>query len=726
MIDRTIDVVDALPEFYLPYSAYVLQTRALPDARDGLKTGARFILYSQYSKGITHKNKFRKGTATVAETMMFSPHGDQSIYGNAIRMAQPFALRYPVIEAQGNVGTQVYGDDYAAQRYVELRGGEIADEMLGLLEKETVPTWKWNYSQEKQYPTVLPSKFPFGLVNGSFGIGISCSSSIPQFNLNDVCNALIKMIRDKNVTFEDVYCPVDFATGGIVVNENEVKESLKNGRGKSIVIRAKMIFDEKENELVVTETPYQVFTSTIMKQLQNKIDEGVLKGVESAFDGTGKDGIRIHIKLAKGVDPKVVAELLYSHTSLQSNYSVNMMMLEDGKIPRIFSWQDAMKTYLNHLSNIMKRSYEFDLSKILKREEILLGFVKALPNIDAIIKVIRNSDDTESAKTNLAKSFDFTLNQVVAILALRLSSLSKLEKYKIDRELKEIQGEKDRLTKLLKDESVFNSSLESEVERIKSKYGDKRRTQNLNLEVIRNDDEAESANVVEKVRATAYCSNLNNCVLEKTTTAFIIKKDVFKARGEFLAFSCSKEEDEEVFYVTNDGYLNFISSSESKQKLNGTVVGMFSMKRTDNSITILTKKGRFKKISSSECWTTTKKKIIKLEEDDSVASAFKNVDGFCGILTKDGFFCIINTERERETKCTAMGYKMIKLDQYDAILSAKNMFLDDSLSLIFETSSKDTIVRSTPSSFLFVRGSNLKKAVEESQSISNFTLGHGA
>lgn len=722
----TIDVAQALPEFYLPYSAYVLQTRALPDARDGLKTGARFILYSQHAKGITHNKPFKKGVATVTEAMSFSPHGDQSIWGNAVRMAQPYSLRYPVIEAQGNTGSPVYGDDFAAMRYLEVRGGAIASDMMDLLPKDTIKTWKLNYSQEKKYPTVLPTKFPFSLVNGSFGIGISCSSSIPQFNLKEVCDALVKLIKNPESSFEDLYCPIDFATGATIINESEVKESLKNGRGRAALIRAKMHYDKKTNSLIVTEVPYQVFTNTIMKQLQKAIDEDKLPEVDSVFDGTGRNGVEIQIKLTRGADPEKVTELLYRHTSLQSSYSINMLMLKDGKVPHLFSWKGAMSAYLSHLVDVLMRSYKFDLQKVLDREEILLGLKKALPNIDKIIKIIKESENRASAHTRLMAIIEVTDKQADAILSLRLASLSKLEQYKIDNELSELAKKKNFLTNLINDKESFNKSVISEILSIKEKYGDERRSTNTDLKVVwedSEDGEASPMEIVEEKRAVIHTTS--------TTITAEIVSSLFSVKNEktgVIQPSFIKEKGEGLYCVTEDGYVHFVPMDEKGSSFSPgeKVVGSFAL-GNKGYISLLTSDGKIKKISLSNVVTPKRKKIITLTEGAALVSALKVEDeGQIGILTKQGFFCIINIERERETGVSSRGIKAIDLADGDEVIIGKIVPTtsrreqeDRVITFFFDRSKKEKLV-SDLSIYLRKRGAKGLRVVLENRAALNF------
>ena len=356
-----LDVIDALPKYYLPYAQYVNQTRALPDARDCLKTGTRFILYAQYLEKLTYDKPRRKAVDTESAAMKFSPHGNASILGTAVRLSQPFSMRYPLIYVKGNNGSQIDGSGvFSADRYLEMQSNKLASEMTSLLKKNTIENWEWNYTQDKQYPTVLPSLFP-NFVNGCTGIGVGMACSIPQFNLKDVCNSAIKYLENPDATFEELYCPIDFCTGGIIINETAVKESLKHGTGAAAIVRAKIVYDSENKELAVTELPYQTTSKKIVQEIQQCIEDGLLVGVDSVFDGSDINGVRVCIKLTKTANTEKIVKVLYKETSLQSHFGINMTMLKDGKIPLTFGFIDILKEYLSHMQMVLKRSYEYDL-----------------------------------------------------------------------------------------------------------------------------------------------------------------------------------------------------------------------------------------------------------------------------------------------------------------------------------------------------------------------------
>lgn len=682
------EISDALQAFYIPYASYVIQTRALPDARDGLKTGARFILYSQFKDKLTYKEKRRKAVATVNATMRFSPHGDSSILGTAVRMSQDFSLRYPVIEVQGNNGSYLSGDDYSQARYLEMRGNKIAWEMTNLLNKDTIDDWKLNYTEEEQYPTVLPSKFPYGLVNGSFGIGVACASSLPPHNINDVCDAAITLINNPNASFDEIYCPIDFPTGGTIINEESVKESLKNGTGKAALIRATIDFDEKTHELIVREIPYMTFTNTIVKSISKAIEEGLLPGVEGVIDGTDFDGCKIYIQLGKTVNIKKILTLLYKHTALQSSFSINMNMLDNGKIPKLFTWKESLEAYLSHLRNIIIKSYEFDLKKILSRLHILEGLIIAYQNIDNIVHIIRSSKNSEEAKRQLINTFSLSEQQSQAILDMKLAKLTHLEIEKLEKEKTDKKKEANRIEEILSSEKNIKDEMIKDILLIKETYGDERRTKNINLD-FKDEDETEP---IEKKELLIHFTNLGNIYTQESTTLLTTKRGgkgtkIKLANNETIVKTINDNNFNSLLAFSNKGKMYSISIDELpiNSKINTTqlfelesnefitTVTSITRKKEVKFFTFITKNGMIKKTKASEYEHKRGKslKAINLKDDDEVINVLFTNDEEVGILTYQGNFVIINTNEINAIGRATSGVRAIKLNPNDAVIKAK-------------------------------------------------------
>ena len=691
------EVSDALQAFYVPYASYVIQTRALPDARDGLKTGARFILYSQFKDKLTYKEKKRKAVATVNAAMRFSPHGDASILGTAVRMSQDFSLRYPVIEVQGNNGSYLSGDDYSQARYLEMRGNKIAWDMTYLLNKNTIDEWKLNYTEEEEYPTVLPSKFPYALVNGSFGIGVACSSSLPPHNLNDVCEAVVKLINNPDISFEEIYCPIDFPTGGTIINENAVKESLKNGRGKAALVRATVDYDSDHNELIVTEIPYMTFTNTIVKSISKAIDEGVLSGVDSVIDGTDYDGCKIYIQLTKGANVNRVLKLLYKHTALQNSYSINMNMLENGKTPKLFTWKEAMQAYINHLRDIIVKAYKFDLDKLLKRIHILEGLIVAYQNIEDVVKIIRAAASISSAKTDLIKNFGLSEEQADAILKMKLSSLTHLEIEKLEKEKTEKEEQANYIKEILSSEENIKKEMIKDVLTIKDDFS----------------SEAENAEPIEKKELLIHYTNLGNLYTTESSTLLRTRRGtkgtkVKLATNEVITQTLRDDNFSSLLVFSNRGTMYHIATDDLPLNSKVNIAQLFEFKaderptalttiqRRDNIdyFIFITKQGMIKKTSAKEY--NIKKgrslKAINLKEEDEVLKVLFINNEDISLLTNNGNFVRIATDEITPIGRAAAGVKGIKLNEGDFVISAH---ATPAQSKILITVSENGIVKKT-------------------------------
>lgn len=704
------EVSDALQAFYTPYASYVIQTRALPDARDGLKTGARYILYAQYKDKLTYKNKRRKAVATVNAAMRFSPHGDSSILGTAVRLSQDFSLRYPIIEVQGNNGSYLAGDDYSQARYLEMRGNEIAYDMTSFLEKETIDKWKLNYTEEELYPTVLPSKFPYALVNGSFGIGVACASSIPPHNLNDVCAAAITLINNPNATFEEIYCPVDFPTGGTIINEEQVKESLKNGTGKAALIRATIEYNESENELVVTEMPYMTFTGNTVATISNLIENGTLLGINSIVDGTDFDGPKIYIKLSKGANVSRVVKDLYKNTPLQNSYSINMNMLENGVTPKLFTWEEQLNTYINFLREIIVKSYQYDLSRLLERIHILNGLIIAFENIENVVKDIRSSNNNAAAKELLIKNYGLDEPQSDAILKMKLSNLTHLEIEKLEKEKNEKEEQANKIKEILESEDLIKKEMINDIFNIQKKYGDARKTKNINLSFC-GEDESEP---IEKKELIIHYTNFGNIYTQESTTLMTTRRGgkgtkIKLGTNEIITKTLNDTNFSSLMIFSNKGKMYHLSTDDLpiNGKINIAQLFEFEVGEKPTVLTSLarnneykyfvfvTKNGMIKKTKSSEYNLKRGKslKALNLKDDDEVVNVMFINNENVGILTNYGNFINISTEEINDIGRATAGVKAIKLSTGDFVIDSK-IVVNKAKDLI--TISEKGLIKKTP------------------------------
>lgn len=492
---------------FLTYAASVAQERAIPDARDFLKIGLRQGLYAQFSNKITHKDKFQKAQKSVAAAMAQSyVHGDVAMYDTFIRTARPWSYRYPIEEVQGNYGNPSSPDSHAAARYVEMRAGEIADYFFAGLKKNAIgEQWYSNYDDTEMIPSVLPSIGFWNIVNGCSGIAVAMATSVPQFNLREVNEALIKIIQNPNVSFNEIYCAPDFATGGTITNAKAVRESLKNGKGESIRLKAKLEYFPDQNMIQATELPYGVFTNTIIDQLAALTNENESYGIERVVDHTKKTA-DIRIYLSKGANPKRMIAKLYKDTSLENWYAINMILLDNGRFPKVFGWREACDAYIIHIRDCKRNMIQFDLDKALARENVAEGLILAAASIDEVVAIIRSSQNPAEASEKLIARFKFNEEQTKAILAMKLSSLTKIDAIKLNDELEELKRKIEEYRHLLSDTTALNNELIKTLQIVADKYGDARRTKILNI--VESEDNGEQQIQEEEVGVMLFDNNM--------------------------------------------------------------------------------------------------------------------------------------------------------------------------------------------------------------------------
>jgi DNA gyrase subunit A len=475
--NRTIE--NEMQESYLDYAMSVIVSRALPDVRDGLKPVHRRILYAMDEMGLRSNVKFRKSATVVGEVLgKYHPHGDVAVYDSMVRMAQNFAMRYPLIDGQGNFGS-MDGDSPAAMRYTEARMMSLAEEILADLDKETV-NWMDNYDATRKEPKVLPARAPQLLLNGTLGIAVGMATDIPPHNLTEVVDATMKLIDEPDATTEDLLEFVkgpDFPTGGYIYDWNTIKQVYATGKGP-IVMRAKTeIVEEKGNhQIIITEIPYRVNKATLLEQFANLVRDKKVEGIRDLRDESDKDGVRIVIDLKKDGLPNKILNQLFKFSSLQETFHVNMLALVDGIEPQVLNLKNILEYYIKHRLEIIKRRTTYDLNKAKERAHILEGLKKALDHIEEIIKTIRKSDTTEEAHGALMKNFKLSDKQAAAILQMQLRALAGLERKKIEDELKEKRKLIAELEDLLKSEKKMRGVIKTELTELKDKYGDERRT----------------------------------------------------------------------------------------------------------------------------------------------------------------------------------------------------------------------------------------------------------
>lgn len=477
---KSREITQEIQQSYMDYAMSVIVSRALPDVRDGLKPVHRRILYSMWSSGLRATAKFRKSATVVGEVLgKYHPHGDAAVYESMVRLAQDFSLRYPLVRGQGNFGS-MDGDSAAAYRYTEAKLSAIAEEMLFDIEKDTVD-FVPNFDGQHKEPSVLPANLPQLLLNGSMGIAVGMATNIPPYNLSELIDGIAHLIENPEASVEELveFIPgPDFPTGGIIYNKKDILEAYKSGRGK-ILTRAKVdILENKAGsfQIIVTEMTYATNKATLIEKLADLVRDGKIVGIRDIRDESDKDGVRIVIDLKKDAYPQKVLNKLYSMTDLQKNFGVNMLALVDGIEPTVLNLKSILEHYIAHRKNVVIRRTKFDLQKAKDRAHILEGLKKALDHIDAIISTIKKSPTKEVAHANLMKNFKLSEKQSTAILEMKLQTLAGLERKKIEDELKEKLELIKELEAILKSEKRVLGIVKDELQKVKEKFGDERKT----------------------------------------------------------------------------------------------------------------------------------------------------------------------------------------------------------------------------------------------------------
>ena len=473
------DLSEEMRKAYLDYAMSVIVSRALPDARDGLKPVHRRILYDMYDLGIKSTGSFKKCARTVGDVLgKFHPHGDASVYDALVRLAQDFSLRYPVIKPQGNFGS-IDGDPPAAYRYTEAKMSKMGELMLADIDKDTV-NFVPNFDESLKEPEVLPAGFPFLLANGTSGIAVGMATNMPPHNLREICDALCALIENPDITVLELMNYIkgpDFPTAGIVCGVKGIRDAFETGRGK-IVMRGRYHIEEHKTHdaIVFTEIPYQVNKAELVKHIDTLRKEDTIKDISEIRDESGRDGIRVVIELKKDAVPEIVVRHLFQNTQLESNFNVNNLALVNGR-PKCLNLKEMLECYLDHRKDVIRRRTQFELNKALEREHILLGLKIGLENIDEVIEIIKKAADNNEASLALQTRFALSDKQANAIIQMRLGRLSHLETQEIIDELNELEVKIAFYKELLNDEVKFMGEVEKEIHELSAEYGDDRKTE---------------------------------------------------------------------------------------------------------------------------------------------------------------------------------------------------------------------------------------------------------
>ena len=561
IIERNIET--EMKTSYIDYAMSVIVSRALPDVRDGLKPVHRRILYAMYEDGITSDKAYRKSANTVGSVLgRYHPHGDASVYDAMVRMAQDFSLRYPLIDGHGNFGS-IDGDSAAAMRYTEARMSKISETMLTDIEKNTVDFMP-NYDDRLQEPTVLPSKIPTLLINGSSGIAVGMATNIPPHNLTEVINGIVKIIDSDNVTDEELMAIIkgpDFPTEGLILGREGTKEAYTTGKGK-ITMRAEAEIEEmsgNKQRIIVRSLPYQVNKAKLIENIANLVKEKRIEGISEVRDESDREEkVRVVVELKRDVNAQVILNQLYKFTQMQETFGVIMLALVDGQ-PKILTLRQCLEYYIDHRKTVILRRTQFDLDKALARAHILEGLKIALDNIDEVIEIIRNSYD--DAKERLMERFGLSDIQAQAILDMRLKTLSGLQREKIEEEYNELMKLIEHLRAILASDRLVYDIIKEELLEIKDKYGDERKTK-----IVAAEGEFDVEDLIKE----------EQCVVALTHFGYIKRMpiDTYKSQkrgGKGITGIATREEDfvKQIFTASTHDTILFFSNKGKVYRLRG-------------------------------------------------------------------------------------------------------------------------------------------------------------
>lgn len=686
-----------MKESYLDYAMSVITARALPDVRDGLKPVHRRILYTLHELGLTANAKTRKSAKIVGDvTGNYHPHGTVAVYDSMVNMAQDFRMRYPLVIGQGNFGS-IDGDNAAADRYTEAKMSRMAQEMLRDIDRETVD-WRPNYEGTRKEPTVLPAAVPNLLLNGTLGIAVGMATNIPPHNLDEVVDATVHLIDDKNATTEDLFQFIkgpDFPTGGIVFGAKDLQHAYGSGRGGVVTRGVAEITEGKAGmtQIVISSIPYRVNKAELIMRIADLVREKKVEGIKGLRDESSKD-IRVVVDLKQGAYPEKVLNFLYKHTQLEETFHFNVVALVDG-VPQTLPLKALLEEFVAHRVSVVRRRTEFDLKKAEEREHILIGLKKALDRIDEIIKLIKRSKDTDEAKANLMKQFKFSDKQAVAILEMKLSRLASLERQKIEDELKVTQTLIKTLKEILASPKKILAIIKDELKEIKAKYGDERRTKIIKQGVGAFSEEdlipdTESVLVLTKggyIKRTdpeEYRKQKRGGVgvvdLDTKEEDFVTTFLTTTTHSDLLFFSDKGKAYQIKMYEMPEGrratrgksIVNFIPLADD-EKVTGILAMPKAVKQSSLSLLMVTKNGVGKKVAAKSFHDVRRSGLIaiKLKPNDQLISAsFAEKGDDCIVVTRNGQAIRFQESDIREMGRSAGGVRVVRLKKADTLVGA--------------------------------------------------------
>ncbi len=705
---KPVSIVEQMTSAYLDYSMSVIVSRALPDVRDGLKPVHRRVLYAMDQMGLQSTKQFRKCAGTVGEVLKsYHPHGDVAVYDSLVRMAQPWSMRYPLVLGQGNFGSQD-DDPPAAMRYTEAKMAAIADELLGDIDKDTID-FVPNYDNQTKEPTVLPARLPNLLLNGSTGIAVGMATNIPPHNLIEVCDGINYLIDRPDATTEELSRIVrgpDFPTGGIIQGREGIRNTYANGRGR-IVVRARTHFEETERgrvSIIVTELPYQINKAELVKKIAELARDKKIEGITEVRDESDRKGMRMVIELKRDANPESILNSLFKYTAMQSAFNANMLALVEQQ-PRTLTLKAFLQHHINHREIVITRRTRYELAKAEARKHILEGLKVALDNLDAVISTIRQSQAADDALVNLRRQFNFSEEQGKAILDMRLARLAALERSKIEEELKDVLKNINYYYLLLSDIQEIRKIIKGDLQELKEKYGDPRRTDLGEAEAgeFRDEDLIPNDEVVVTLTEKGYIKRLPSSTYRaqrrggRGITGMATREDdavrhllvahshdgllFFTDRGR--VFQLKVYELPEVSRTAKGEHLINLIAIEQRERVTAIVCVPKGVSR--DFMIVATKKGEVKKTTMDEFEVVRRSGLIamNLEEDDELIGAkLAHADDDVLMISAQGKAIRFTVEELRSASRTSGGVRGIRLGEGDDRVVSLNLTPKDSELLV--------------------------------------------
>lgn len=689
---------------YIDYAMSVIVSRALPDVRDGLKPVHRRILYAMQEAGMTSGKPYKKSARIVGEVLgKYHPHGDRSVYDAIVRMAQDFSMRYMLADGHGNFGS-VDGDPPAAMRYTEVRMAKIAELMLQDIDKDTVD-FVPNYDESLKEPSVLPSKFPELLVNGTSGIAVGMATNIPPHNMSEVIDGVLMLIDNPDASVEELMTVIkgpDFPTGGLIMGTTGIRDAYTTGRG-SVKMRAKAHIETMSNgkpRIVVTELPYQVNKARLIEKIAELARDKQIEGITDLRDESDRKGMSIVIELRKDINPDIMLNQLYKHTQLQDTFGVIMLALVDNQ-PRILTLKQVLHYYIQHQEDVITRRTRYELSKAEARAHILEGLTIALDHLDAVITTIRESQTADIARNALMDGFKLSEKQAQAILDLRLQRLTGLEREKIEEEYQEVLKKIEWLKSVLADESKIMTIIKEELTAVKEKYGDARCTTiTYDMSEMSEEDLIADEDVVLTISHNNYIKRMKLDTYNKQNRGGQGILGMSTKEGDFVENILITTTHHTILFFTSRGRVHYLKAyqiAEASRQARGTaLINLLKLDKGEKITAVLqvreynpakflfmaTRKGIVKKVQLSEFNTTRKLGVIalKLDDDDELIGV-KQTDGQKQIVigTRNGYAIIFDEEEVRSMGRIARGVKGIKLRDGDEVVGMDTIKRDSEI-----------------------------------------------